>query len=86
MGDGMEMVLIVVMLFYLGLGVLMFSPFILLHMLLEAIFKKPSPPPPPPVKQPRRSLILFPPAPMALPSQARASTRRFNAQQTHAKS
>jgi hypothetical protein len=25
---GMEMVLIVVMLFYLGLGVLMFSPFI----------------------------------------------------------
>jgi hypothetical protein len=28
MGDGMEMVLIVVMLLYLGLGVLMFSPFI----------------------------------------------------------
>jgi len=59
MGDGMEMVLIVVMLFYLGLGMLMFSPFILLHMLLEAIFKKPSPPPPPlvkarPPRKPRR--------------------------------
>ncbi len=46
----MEGILLVVFLAFLVLGIALFSPFILLHMLLEAIFKKPSPPPPPRVK------------------------------------
>jgi hypothetical protein len=59
----MEMILIAVFLGFVGLALVMFSPLIILGLLLEAFFGEtkvwkwffpPQPPPPPPVKQPRR--------------------------------